>query len=86
MDVRVNLVDSTLGATYLSGSGQLILTTSSVNSHVVLALSGLNLRLHSLVAGKGLIALLSTHNTLVEQALNTIVRLLSNLKTSLGLL
>ena len=58
----------------------------TVDGHVVLTLGSLHLSLHRLVVGIDLITLLGTDDTLVEETLNTVIRLLGNLQTGLRLL
>ena len=86
MDVGVDFLNGTLGATYLSGSGHLVLTTGTIAGHIVLALSGLSLSFHRLIGGIYLVALLGGNDTLVEEALDALIRLLGNLHSCLSLL
>ena len=86
MDIGVDLLDGTLGAVHLGRRRHLILHAGAIDRHVVLTLGGLHLGLHRLVVGKGLIALLGTHDALVEEALYTVVGLLGDLIACLRLL
>ena len=86
MDIGVDFLNGTLGATYLSGSSHLVLTTGTIASHVVLTLSSLSLSLHRLIGGIDLVAFLGRNDTLVEEALDALIRLLGNLQSGLSLL
>ena len=85
-NIGIHLLHSTLGAVQLSLCSQFLLLTGTVHCHVILTLGSLHLSLRSLIHRKGLVALLSTHHALVEEALHTVVRLLCNLQAGLSLL
>ena len=86
VDIGVDLLDGPLGTVHLGRRRHLILHAGAIDRHVVLTLGGLHLGLHRLVVGKGLIALLGTHDALVEEALYTVVGLLGDLIACLRLL
>ena len=73
VDVGVDLIDSTLGTAYQSGSGLLVLVAGTVLGHFILALGSLVLGFHGLVVGIHLVALLGTHHALVEETLDALV-------------
>ena len=76
----------TTGAVDLCLGGCLVFLTGTFDGHVVLALGGFLLCLHGLILGEDFIALLGSHDALVEEALHAVVALLGNLGTGLGLL
>lgn len=86
LEVSVDLGDSTCGALDEGLSSPLVLTLSTVHSHIVLAASSTLGSTHSVELSGGFVVLLCGEDAFFVEALDTLEALLCDLEASLSLL